>query len=193
MWSGHGGWHLCSGFLRSYEHSYTQMVCLFSLHYHWPSQGLSVVLLWHIAEISNPCFLTFFLCTSHSSNLSQVREERFRSPFYDCYLAQLADTVALDIITCMKIPFSFRSSYEDWVGTIWHLLSLFLPEVMKYDSQRINKSQWWWVLYCWFNFTKSLFRFLSVTNYIWPIALFFWKFSVLWSSLNSNRKSLSTF
>lgn len=103
--------------------------CLFSLHYHWPSQGLSVVLLWHIAGISNSCFLTF-LCISHSSNLSQVRKERFLSPFCDCYLAQWADPVALDIITCMKIPLLFRYLHEDWVGNILHMFPLsFYPKL----------------------------------------------------------------
>jgi hypothetical protein len=54
--------------------------CL-SLHYSWPSQCISTVLLWHTAGISNPCSSTFFLYTVYSSNLSGVQVAEILVPF----------------------------------------------------------------------------------------------------------------
>lgn len=84
--------------------------CLFSFHCSWPSQCLSVLLLWHRSGTNHLCPLSFF-CAHPITNISQVEVRDID----DCFLWLLFNRVseyggAWVLLHMWRVTFSFRSS-----------------------------------------------------------------------------------
>ena len=84
---------VCFSFIRSREHTNG---CLFNLHYFFPSQCNSVVLLSHRARTSNVWSLNFLSCTCHGTILPSCGCKRDVGVFFcNNYLPKLANTAML--------------------------------------------------------------------------------------------------
>lgn len=141
-------------------HTHTNS-CFFSFHSSWPSQCIPGVLLWHIAGTSNSCSLPFFSCTSHNANLSQV-EVREILMFFLWLLSSRVSwySGAWLLLHSWKIHFQVRKMRIVVRKNIARVASLFLPNAVKHESLRISA-----MLLC-STLTKSLFKFLQVTDYM---------------------------